>query len=70
MSMIGSGIYSETVTREIVCDERCEECLSEENATPCDHYWDQDFETDDRGNVDCDVTCPKCNHTYGYSEEA
>jgi hypothetical protein len=63
--MMGSGIYSETVTREIVCNERCKECV-----TPCDRYWNQDFETDDRGNIDYDVTCPKCNHTYGYSEEA
>lgn len=64
-SMMGSGIYSTTITREIVCAERCEECT-----TPCDSVWDTDFETDDRGNVDQSVTCPKCQHSYGYEEEA
>ena len=64
-SMMGSGIYSTTVTREIVCRERCEECV-----TPCDKYWEEDFNTDDCGNIDCDVVCAQCKHTYNYSEEA
>lgn len=57
-SMMGSGIYSTTVTHEIVCEERCEEC------TKCDNVWDEDFETDDRGRVEQDVTCSKCGHKY------
>jgi hypothetical protein len=64
-SMIGSGIYSTTITREIICKERCEDCV-----TPCDNVWTEDFETDDRGNVDQSVTCKKCQHGYGYEEEA
>ena len=63
MSMMGSGIYSETITREIVCNERCSEC------TDCKAVWEEDFETDDRGNVDQDVTCKSCGHSYGFTEE-
>lgn len=65
-SMMGSGIYSQTITREIVCKERCEECPEDK---PCENYWDQDFETDDWGNVDEKVTCKTCGHDYTYSEE-
>ena len=67
MTMMGSGIYSITVTREIVCYERCEDC--DQQGKKCDAIWEQDFETDDRGNVDQSVTCKKCNHLYIYSEE-
>jgi len=65
-SMMGSGIYSQTITREIVCKERCEECPEDQ---PCASVWEQDFETDDWGNVDQDVQCKKCNHTINYTEE-
>lgn len=65
-SMMGSGIYSEEVTREIVCKERCDECP--ENVT-CTYYWNEDFHTDDWGNIDQTVTCPVCKHSYTYKEE-
>lgn len=63
-SMMGSGIYSETITREVVCSERCIEC-SEINKT-CDSIWEQDFETDDSGNVDQLITCPGCAHSLSF----
>ena len=64
-SMMGSGIYSTTITREIICAERCEECASH-----CDNEWEMDFETDDRGNVEQSITCSKCEHSYTFSEES
>jgi len=63
----GSGIYSETITREIVCAERCYGC--EDEGKKCDSIWELDMETDDWGNVDIDVTCNKCNHIINYREE-
>lgn len=66
-SMMGSGIYSETITREIVCVERCWDCI-DLNKT-CDAVFDVDFETDDWGNVDQEVTCKTCGHEYSYVEE-
>lgn len=66
-SMMGSGIYSQTITREIVCKERCSYC--EEEGKTCDAVFDEDFETDDWGNVDQDVQCKTCNHTINYTEE-
>jgi hypothetical protein len=67
-SMMGSGIYSTTVTREIVCHERCEDC--DQEGKKCNAVWQEDFETDDRGNVDQSVTCKICGHSYTYSEES
>jgi hypothetical protein len=66
-SMTGSGIYSETVTREIVCAERCGDC--EQAGKSCESVWEQDMETDDWGNLDQDVTCKLCEHTINYTEE-
>lgn len=66
-SMMGSGIYSTTITREIVCKERCSDC--QEEGKECDAIFETDFETDDWGNVDQDVKCKKCNHTVNYTEE-
>lgn len=65
--MMGSGIYSETITREIVCEERCEDC--QEDKKVCKAIWEEDFETDDWGNVDQEVTCKLCNHSYSFREE-
>jgi hypothetical protein len=66
-SMMGSGIYSTTITREIVCNEMCESC--NENKTICAAIWEQDFETDDWGNVEQSVECKTCNHTFTFKEE-
>jgi hypothetical protein len=66
-SMMGSGIYSTTITREIVCNESCEEC--DQEGKKCDAVWEEDFETDDRGNVDQTVTCKVCGHNYSFTEE-
>lgn len=66
-SMMGSGIYSQTITREIVCDERCWTC--DEEGKKCDAVFEEDFETDDWGNVDQTVKCNKCQHEFTYSEE-
>lgn len=65
--MMGSGIYSETITREIVCEERCEDCQNEGKI--CAAVWEEDFETDDWGNVDQQVMCKSCTHEYSYTEE-
>jgi hypothetical protein len=66
-SMMGSGIYSETVTLEIVCAERgCDDC---ELDRECKAVWEQDFETDDWGNVDQSVKCPECGHEYNVTRE-
>jgi hypothetical protein len=67
-SMMGSGIYSTTITREIVCAEMCGSC--EEDKTTCTSVSEVDFETDDWGNVEQDVTCKICNHTYTFREES
>jgi hypothetical protein len=63
----GSGIYSETVTREIVCAEMCGMC--EDDKKTCEASWEEDLQTDDWGNIENDVTCDKCNHTFIYREE-
>jgi hypothetical protein len=67
-SMIGSGIYSTTITREIICNEMCGSC--EDDKTTCSASWEQDFETDDRGNVEQTVECKTCNHSFTYRDEA
>ena len=66
--MMGSGIYSETVTYEIVCNEQCSTC--EEEGKDCPKYWEQDFSTDDWGNVDEEVTCEECKHSYYFRRES
>ena len=66
-SMAGSGIYSETITREIVCAERCGSC--EDEKTTCLAVWEEDFETDDWGNVEQDIECQSCKHSFTYREE-
>ena len=60
-SMMGSGIYSEEITLGVVCRERCDGC---DGGQPCLSVWDEDFTTDDWGNVDQEVTCELCNHKY------
>jgi RNase P subunit RPR2 len=62
ISMKGSGIYSYDITLAVDCS--CNECEG------CGHAWDKDFRTDDDGNVDIRVTCPKCNHKFNFSHEA
>ena len=66
-SMMGSGIYSEEVTREIVCIERCFDCIDEKKE--CDAIFDVDFTTNDRGMIDQTIQCEKCGHTYDFKEE-
>lgn len=63
-SMMGSGIYSTTVTKEIICAETCSTC--EETDVICDNVWDEDFETDDWGRIYADVICKKCEHKFSY----
>lgn len=67
-SMMGSGIYSVDVTLEVVCKESCSEC--EDSNKVCEAYWDEDFHTDDWGNVEQDVQCKVCKHTYTIKREA
>ena len=68
MSMIGSGIYSTTETREIVCVEMCWDCIDINKK--CDAVFNIDFETDDRGNIEQEVNCEKCEHSYTFKEES
>lgn len=65
--MMGSGIYSEDVDREIVCAERCYDCT--ELNQICDAVWETTMATDDWGNINIDVECARCGHTINYREE-
>jgi hypothetical protein len=68
MSMMGSGIYSTEVTLEVVCAEYgCDDC---EPNTECKGIWEQDFVTDDWGNIDDRVTCPDCKHQFNFRKES
>jgi hypothetical protein len=66
-NMMGSGIYSETATREIVCKEQCWDCIDIKQV--CEASFEVDFETDDWGNIEQEVTCEKCGHGFTYKEE-
>jgi hypothetical protein len=63
MSMMGSGIYSVTATREMVCKE-----MSIDNEG-CSKVWSEDFQTDDWGNIDEKVICPQCKNEFYYTEK-
>ena len=63
----GSGTLGHTVTHEIVCNEMCGSC--EDDKTTCKAVWQEDFETDDWGNVESDVKCEECKHTFTFKEE-
>ena len=63
----GSGTLGHTITREIVCAEKCELCQESKNT--CLAVWEEDFETDDWGNVEQEVACKICNHSFTYKEE-
>lgn len=65
-SMMGSGIYSEEITLEVVCRERCDDCFG---GQPCLSVWEETFTTDDWGNIDQEVTCELCNHKYSIKLE-
>lgn len=52
-SMKGSGIYSEEVTTEVECEE-------------CGKTWEEDFSTDDWGNIDADIKC-ECGAEWSFS---
>jgi hypothetical protein len=67
-SMMGSGIYSTTETREIVCVEMCWDCIDIKKT--CTAVFDIDFETDDWGNIEQEVTCKQCEHSYTFKEES
>ncbi len=56
--MKGSGIYSVEVTLEVECE-----------AEGCGNYWEEDFSTDDWGNIDQTVTCPKCSTERSFTRE-
>lgn len=68
MTMMGSGIYSVTETREIVCVEMCWDCIDINKK--CDAVFNIDFETDDWGNIEQEVTCAQCGHGYTFKEES
>ena len=55
MSMKGSGIYSFDITLGVDCD--------------CGYAWDMDFVTNDWGNIDEYVTCPKCKEEFSFRYE-
>lgn len=59
----GSGTLSTTISREIVCREWAE-------TDACDNIFTEDFDTDDRGNVDQEVLCIKCGTKFYYREES
>lgn len=53
-SMKGSGIYSEDITLEVECEE-------------CGKAWEEDFQTDDWGNVDKKIIC-ECGQEFEFSQ--
>ena len=55
-SMMGSGIYSESVSLPVECE--------------CGNDWEQDFNTDDWGSVEEMVKCPNCGNKFNFSHEA
>jgi hypothetical protein len=54
-SMKGSGIDSVELTLEVECEE-------------CGKTWEEDFSTDDRGNVFSDVKC-ECGNAWTFEKE-
>jgi DNA-directed RNA polymerase subunit RPC12/RpoP len=54
--MMGSGIYASDVTLEVTCPE-------------CEHVWEEDFVTDDWGDVEDDMVCSKCAAEFTFSRE-
>lgn len=50
-SMRGSGIYSETVCKTVMCPE-------------CSASWEDDFTTDDWGRIEEEMVCYKCNTDF------
>lgn len=54
-SMKGSGIDAEEVTLEVECGE-------------CGNAWEEDFTTDDWGNVSQEVKC-KCGYSWTFESE-
>jgi hypothetical protein len=55
-SMYGSGIYSESVTLVVECE--------------CGNDWEQDFNTDDYGNVSDKVKCASCDLEFNFERES
>ena len=64
----GSGTLGYTITLEIVCGEICSSC--EDDKTTCAAVWEEDFETDDYGNIETEVECKTCKHTYTIRRES
>jgi hypothetical protein len=56
----GSGTLSVDIDVEVVCAEECSEC--DRKSLTCDAVIKETLPTDDAGNLDCDIECPKCNH--------
>ena len=54
-SMKGSGIYAEDVTLEVECGE-------------CGKSWEEDFQTDDWGSVQQEITC-ECGNFFTFNKE-
>jgi len=68
-SMMGSGIYSEEVTLEVVCAEYNGCDCETETANECKGVWQQDFTTDDWGAINNEITCPICKHSFTFTRE-
>ncbi len=68
-SMMGSGIYSEEVTLEVVCAEYGG-CDCDVETTKCKGVWEEDFHTDDWGRINQEITCPQCKHSFTFYREA
>jgi hypothetical protein len=67
-SMKGSGVDSADVTLNIECECAQDGCQTDKSYG-CGHTFDADLQTDDWGNIDNDVTCPKCNHEFNFQKE-
>jgi hypothetical protein len=64
----GSGIYSTDKTYEVECECENDNCVTEKQAG-CGNVWEQDFNTNDYGNIDTTIGCPKCSHNFNFSKE-
>lgn len=69
ISLYGSGVYSIDVDIEMECMCGDEDCITDKEPDGCGNVWEESFQTNDYGNIDTQVHCPKCQHSFSFSRE-
>jgi len=69
ISLYGSGFYSVEKTIEVECLCGDEECITTKEPDGCGKVWEEDLNTNDYGDIDTSVICPKCQHRFGVYRE-